>query len=70
MGNTPLFPEEEVFAKRTFEEKLSFRQSSLILGFSYRKGADNSEVRKLGHERSESITLSLKRVFHDENGLV
>ena len=36
---TPLFPEEEVFAKRTFEEKLSFRQNFLTLGFSYGKGA-------------------------------
>jgi hypothetical protein len=44
MGNTPLFPEEEVFAKRSFEEKLSFRQSSLALGFSFGKGADNGEV--------------------------
>ena len=44
---------------RTFEEKLSFRQNSLSLGFSYGKAAEKSKLRKY-HRGNESITLSLE----------
>ena len=63
---TPLFPEEEVFAKRTFEEKLSFRQNFLTLGFSYGKGAGNGEVGELVMKERVHHTLPEKRVLHDE----
>ena len=42
----------------TFEEKLSFRQNSLSLGFSYGKAAEN-KVEKVS-QRNESIILSLE----------
>ena len=52
-------PKRRCLQNETFEEKLSFRQNSLSLGFSYGKAAKKNKVEKVS-QRNESITLSLE----------
>ena len=51
VGNPPLFPKRRCLQNRTFEEKLSFHQNSLSLGFSYGKVAENKVKKSITEER-------------------